>query len=69
MTITYPETYKQYTSRIPPIIKKYGGKFRPLEKRSPASRDRTMKVAWSSSSFQIWRASKHGLPTPTIRTR
>lgn len=27
MTITDPETYKQYTSRTPPIVKKYGGKF------------------------------------------
>ena len=27
MTINDPETYKQYTSRTPPIVKKYGGKF------------------------------------------
>ena len=27
MTIKDPETYKQYTSRTPPIVKKYGGKF------------------------------------------
>ena len=27
MTITDPEIYKQYTSRTPPIVKKYGGKF------------------------------------------
>lgn len=27
MTITDPETYKKYTSRTPPIVKKYGGKF------------------------------------------
>jgi uncharacterized protein (DUF1330 family) len=27
MTINDPETYKQYTDRTPPIVKKYGGKF------------------------------------------
>ena len=27
MTINNPETYKQYTNRTPPIVKKYGGKF------------------------------------------
>lgn len=27
MTITDPDIYKQYTSRTPPIVKKYGGKF------------------------------------------
>jgi len=27
MTINDPETYKQYTSRTPPIVQKYGGKF------------------------------------------
>ena len=27
MTINDPEIYKQYTSRTPPIVKKYGGKF------------------------------------------
>ena len=27
MTINDPETYKQYTSRTPPIVKRYGGKF------------------------------------------
>ena len=27
MTINDPETYKKYTDRTPPIVKKYGGKF------------------------------------------
>ena len=27
MTIHDPETYKSYTDRTPPIVKKYGGKF------------------------------------------
>ena len=27
MTINDPETYRQYTDRTPPIVKKYGGKF------------------------------------------
>ena len=27
MSIHDPETYKQYTDRTPPIVKKYGGKF------------------------------------------
>ena len=27
MTIKDPETYKQYTSRTPPIVQKHGGKF------------------------------------------
>ena len=27
MTITDPETYRQYTDRTPPLVKKYGGRF------------------------------------------
>ena len=27
MTIHDPETYRQYTDRTPPTVKKYGGKF------------------------------------------
>ena len=27
MTIHDPETYRQYTDRTPPVVKKYGGKF------------------------------------------
>ena len=27
MSIHDPETYKQYTDRTPPIVKKYGGRF------------------------------------------
>lgn len=27
MTIHDPETYRQYTDRTPPIVKKYGGRF------------------------------------------
>lgn len=27
MSIHDPETYREYTSRTPPIVKKYGGKF------------------------------------------
>jgi uncharacterized protein (DUF1330 family) len=27
MTINDPETYKKYTDKTPPIVKKYGGKF------------------------------------------
>ena len=27
MTIHDPETYRKYTDRIPPVVKKYGGKY------------------------------------------
>lgn len=27
MSITDPDTYRQYTDRTPPIVKKYGGRF------------------------------------------
>ena len=27
MTIHDPETYRKYTDRTPPVVKKYGGKF------------------------------------------
>jgi len=27
MTVNNPETYKKYTDRTPPTVKKYGGKF------------------------------------------
>lgn len=27
MTIHDPDTYRQYTDRTPPLVKKYGGKF------------------------------------------
>lgn len=27
MSITDPDTYKSYTDRTPPLVKKYGGKF------------------------------------------
>ena len=27
MSVHDPETYSKYTSRTPPIVKKYGGKF------------------------------------------
>lgn len=27
MTVNDPETYKKYTDRTPPTVKKYGGKF------------------------------------------
>lgn len=27
MTINDPDTYRQYTERTPPIVKKYGGRF------------------------------------------
>ena len=36
MTIHDPETYRKYTDRTPPVVKKYGGKF--LTRGEPVTR-------------------------------